>query len=274
MTDDVCMKSAVLNLEGKAGKSVELPAVFDAPVDANLIKRAVLSSQSKAKQPMGKYRLAGLDNSAVYIGYRGLPGGDKSINTGHARLPRMKNRRQLMSGNVAGVSQAVGGHAAHPPKVEKVLAEQLNKKERRKALASAIAATADKALVFSRANTIESFPVIVENGFEKLSKTGDVAKALSSMKLLSEVEMAKEKRSARAGKTARRSGHAKKRKSLLIVVGKNSPVQRGARNLEGVDIVEARNLSVELLAPGAKPGRLTVYTEDALTQIQKMWENK
>ncbi|MDO8625188.1 MAG: 50S ribosomal protein L4 [Candidatus Diapherotrites archaeon] len=264
------MKVSVFGLDGKAGKSIELPKVFDSIVDANLIKRAVLSSQSKAKQPMGKYRRAGLDNTAVYIGYRGLPGGQKSINTGKARLPRMKNRRQLMSGKVAGVSQAVGGHAAHPPKLEKVLAEEMNKKERRKALASAIAATGKKELVFSRAKTVESFPVVIENGFEKLAKTKEVVKVLQALKLLVEVTLAKEKRSARAGKTARRTGHDKKRKSLLIVVGKKSAVQKGARNLEGVDVVEARNLSVELLAPGANPGRLTVYTEDSLVEIAKL----
>ena len=160
------MKCHVLGLDGKAGKALELPQIFESQVNTQLIKRAVLSSQSKAKQPKGKYLKAGLDNTAVYIGYRGLPGGEKSINTGHARLPRMKNRGSLMAGKVAGVSQAVGGHAAHPPKVESRIAEEMNKKERKKALASAIAATGNKSFVQIRGETsVSEVPLVISNEF-------------------------------------------------------------------------------------------------------------
>jgi large subunit ribosomal protein L4e len=56
-------------------------------------------------------------------------------------------------------------------------------------------------------------------------------------------------------------------KSVLIVVGKNKGIYRAARNLPGVDVVEARNLNAELLAPGAHPGRLTVWTLSAIKYL-------
>ncbi len=266
------MKSHVLGLDGKQLKAIEMPSAFSQQVDANLIKRAVLSGQANAKQPKGKYLKAGLDNTAVYIGYRGLPGGQKSINTGHARLPRMKNRGQLMSGRVAGVSQAVGGHAAHPPKVEAKTREELNKKERKKALLCAISATASKQFVQVRGNSqVTEVPMVLSNEFEKLEKTQEVTKVLKHLKVWDEIVSAKKKREMRAGKQKSRGNKYKRKKSILIVVGKSSPAVKSCRNLEGVDIVEARNLSVELLAPGTKPGRLTLWTEDAVTVVHKLW---
>jgi len=57
----------------------------------------------------------------------------------------------------------------------------------------------------------------------------------------------------------------KQRKSLLIVTAEK-PL-RAARNLAGVDVVTLEQLNTELLAPGTHPGRLTVYTESAISRI-------
>ena len=37
----------------------------------------------------------------------------------------------------------------------------------------------------------------------------------------------------------------------------------------GIDIVKVNALNAELLAPGAVPGRLTLFTEQALTKLEK-----
>jgi large subunit ribosomal protein L4e len=47
-------------------------------------------------------------------------------------------------------------------------------------------------------------------------------------------------------------------------------VLKAARNIPGVDIVKVSDLSVEKLAPGAKAGRLAIYTESALAEIAKL----
>lgn len=50
----------------------------------------------------------------------------------------------------------------------------------------------------------------------------------------------------------------------MLVVGEDKGLGKAARNLTGVDVVEAKNLNVQLLAPGTDAGRLTVWSESAL----------
>ena len=115
----------------------------------------------------------------------------------------------------------------------------------------------------------ESLPVIIEDKFEQLKKTKEVMKTLKALKLDSDVERAKKGKSVRPGKGKMRGRRYKKSKSLLIVAGKNSSIMKAARNIEGIDVVEAKKLSAEHLAPGSLPGRLTLWTESAIKEIEK-----
>ncbi len=271
------LKAQVLDLSGKPQKQVELPSAFDTVVDPNLIKRAVLSIQSGRLQPKGNKIGAGRQNTAVFVGVRWLPASERSQNIGHARLHRLKNRRNLVAGRVAKVPQAVGGPRAHPPKVEKKIAEFINKKEKKKALWSAIAATGRKELVQKRGHVLQNgtaLPLVVENKFEELTKTKDVTSVLKAIKVYSDIENAKTKKRLRPGKGKLRGRKYKRKKSVLIVTGSKAKLYKGARNLEGVDVVQAQKLNAELLAPGANPGRLTVWTENALHELTKKPENK
>lgn len=272
----IFVNASVFDLEGKKGREIALPAVFETVFDPALIKRAVLAIESAKKQPKGNLKKAGRQNTALYRGARYLPTYARTINVEKARLPRLKNRRGLLYGKVAGVAHAVGGPAAHPPLVETVLKEKINKKERRLALQSAIAASANSALVKKRGHifNVGQLPLVVEDKLESLKKTRDVVTAFEKIGVFSDVEKAKSKREIRAGKGKKRGRKYKKRKSVLIVTGKNSSAAKAARNLEGVDVVEARNLNSELLAPGTLAGRLTVYTESAIKEIGKLFAEK
>jgi len=266
------MKVPLYNVEGKRTGEVDLPSVFDSEVDAGLIRRAVLSIQSARYQPHAPYVYAGRDNTAVYVGARHYPTPMRTINVGKARKPRLKNRRALLYGNVAGIPAVVGGPKAHPPKVEKILLEKINQKEKKKATASAIAATGKSALVSKRGHRISKelhVPIVLEDAVESLKKTNQVKHLLIGLKLFQDVERAKERKHVRAGKGKRRGRKYKRAKSVLIVTGKKAHLHFAARNLEGVDVVEARNINAELLAPGAVPGRLTVYTQHALKELQE-----
>ena len=265
------MKAKVLAVDGSTEKEIPLPKVFATPYHPDLIKRAVLSAQANAKQPKGSYRPAGRDNTARYQGSRYMPQGDRSINVGHARLPRLKNRRNLMQGRVARVAQSVGGPKAHPPKAEKKTGEKINKKERRAALDSAIATTANRELVSKRhvLNEKISLPVVFEDKFSEIARTKDVVAVLKKFGLNVDVESAKGKRKARAGKGKRRGRTTKKKKSILIVTEKPAKVYKAARNLEGVEIVALDSLNAQLLAPGCQAGRLTIWTEKAIHALSK-----
>jgi large subunit ribosomal protein L4e len=141
------MKSQIISVKGEKIREIELPKVFETEYFPELIKRDVLSIQSNSFQPKGADPWAGRKTTAEYIGIREPPTPHRSINTGRARRPRTKNRRFLLYGKVAGISGAVKGPKAFAPLVEKRVKEKINKKEKKKALESAIAATASKELV-------------------------------------------------------------------------------------------------------------------------------
>lgn len=265
------MKATVFGLDGSKQKDIELPEVFNSEVDHALIRRAVLSIQSAKLQPKSNYQGAGREYTAWYIGSRGQPAQYRTMNTEHSRLPRLKNRRQLTAGKVALVPHAVKGPQAHPPKVNKVLKEKINRKEKQKAVESAIAATAVKELVQKRGHRLgnRSLPIIVDDKLEQIDKTKKVTELLEKLGLMQDVERAKDKRKLRAGKGKKRGRKYRKAKSILIVVGKQGKIYKAARNLEGVDVIEAKNLNAELLAPGAVPGRLTIWSEGSLKELKR-----
>ena len=62
----------------------------------------------------------------------------------HEKLPKGRYGRVRM------IPFAVTGRRAHPPKVEKIIEEKINKKEYQKALFSAISATASSDVVKNR----------------------------------------------------------------------------------------------------------------------------
>jgi len=265
------LKVPVYGLDGSKKKEVKLPRVFSEQLEPELIERAVLSIQSAAKQRQGTKPRAGRDNTAEYRGVRALPAVDRGINIGRARLPRLKNRRLHISGRVASIPRAVGGPKAHPPKPEKKIVEKINKKEKRKALKSALAATALKKLVLAR-HVIEKdmpMPVVVEDSFGELSKTKDVLKALKAIGIASDLENAKKKTKKKSGKGKRRGRSKKKKKSVLIVTVEKKPVYKAARNLTGVNITTLKELNANVLAPGGVPGRLAVFTESAIAELEK-----
>ncbi|RLF61190.1 MAG: 50S ribosomal protein L4, partial [Thermoplasmata archaeon] len=53
------MEVNVFSLDGKVKEKIELPSIFLGEIREDLIKRAVLSSQSRRFQPKGRDKLAG-----------------------------------------------------------------------------------------------------------------------------------------------------------------------------------------------------------------------
>ncbi|MDP2666762.1 MAG: 50S ribosomal protein L4 [Candidatus Diapherotrites archaeon] len=260
---------ALYSNKGEKAKDLELPAVFHTPYWPHLIKRAVLAVESSRLQPMGKKPGSGRNNTAEYIGVRGKPTMYRTINVGRARLPRMRNRRGILYGKVASVPQARGGPMAHPPKVEAKREEYINAKERKKAIASAIAASVNRDMVKRRGHRFDEniFPLLVDHSFEALTKTKDVREALQALHVLEDVTHAKKQRKNRAGKMKNRGKPYKQKKSILIVVEGQPKIARAARNLAGVDVVSMRTLNAAHLAPGTHAGRLTIWTESALAGL-------
>jgi len=245
------MKAQVRTLEGGVAHDIELPVQFSEEYRPDLIRKAVLALQSTRRQPHGSYPYAGICSSAVGWG----------SGRGASHVPRIKN-----GSRAAKVPQAKGGREAHPPVVAKVLIKEINQKEKQKAFRSAVAASIREDLVRERGHIFEgSIPLVFEDKFESLNRTQDVIKALTAAGVYQDIERAKASRKVRAGRGKMRGRKYKQRKSLLIVTKNDGLLS--ARNLPGVDVVTIDQLNVEHLAPGMQPGRLTVWTEGALTHL-------
>ncbi|MBN4048983.1 50S ribosomal protein L4 [archaeon AH-315-M20] len=254
--------------KNKTGE-IDLPRQFSEEIRPDLIKRAVLALQSSKQQPYGASPQAGKRASAILSkrrrAYRG------SYGFGISRTPRKilsrRGRRMYWVGAFA--PNTVGGRRAHPPKAEKILIKKINKKERRKAIRSAISATVINDLVKSRGHIIpENYPIVLEKNFEDLSKTKEVLAILKNFGFEKELTRVS-KKSIRAGKGKLRGRKYKTKKGPLIVVSKENNLTKAASNIPGIDIINVKGLNAELLAPGAVPGRLTLWTKSAIQLLEK-----
>jgi large subunit ribosomal protein L4e len=243
-------KAKIMDITGASKGDIELPAVFDEMYRPDLIKKAVLAAQANRLQVYGPTPYAGMQTSAANWG----PG------RGVARVPRIKTGNR-----VARISQARGGRKAHPPKVEKDYSEKINKKERYKAINSAIAATANPELVRNRGHRFDAeLPIVADDEFQDIKTTKGVIGFMETINVYDDVIRAKNGKHIRAGGGKRRGRKYKKPKSLLIVIGEDNGIVRAARNLSGVDVINVNRLNAELLAPGTHAGRLAIWTESAI----------
>jgi len=254
------MKVKVFSLNGEPIEEIELPKVFETPFRPDLIRRAVIASWTHRIQPQGRDPMAGKRRVTENIGK----------GHGMARVERIKTAPRF----AAFVPFARGGRRAHPPKVEKIIWEDINKKEKKLALMSAIAATANYDLVRARGHIIDNvpqIPLIVEDELEKIGKTRETREIFKKLGIWDDIERAKKNTKVRAGKGKMRGRRYKKAKGPLIVVAKNEGILLGARNHPGVDVVLVDNLGVEMLAPGTHPGRLTIWTKGAIERLREIY---
>jgi large subunit ribosomal protein L4e len=274
------MHANVYNAQGEKVREIELPPHFEEEIRPDLIKRAVLAIYANRRQPYGASKDAGLEASAWTSkrrrSYRSCYG------RGISRVPRavLAGKGSMFYWVARVVPNAVKGRRAHPPKPEKIWSEKINKKERRKAIRSAIAATANEHFVLSRYSRASEFlkevvskfglPIVLDASVEEISKSKQLRNVLTNLNLKDFLNYVKETKRVRAGKGKRRGRKYKQNRGLLIVIS-SEDVPLNKVGLEGVEIVPVRNLNAELLAPGCKPGRLTLWTEGAIERLNNLF---
>jgi large subunit ribosomal protein L4e len=196
---------------------------------------------------------------------------------GVAMVPRVKGSRHPAGSKAAFVPQAAGGRRAHPPRVARTITEKINRKERRLAIRSAVAATANQDLVEARGHQLENvpqIPLVVDNELCNVRKTKETREIFKKLGLMDDVVRAKTGKNIRAGRGKTRGRKYKTPKGPLLVVGEDKGIRLAARNHPGVEVVVVDNLNAELLAPGTHPGRLTIYTPSALEKLGEMFHNR
>ena len=264
----------VYDIDVELGKKVSLPDSFSSEIRSDLVKLAVASARANRRQAYGsnahvgkRKPMAGMKHSVEWWGK----------GRGVSRIMRRTGQRRGAQN-----PHTLGGRRAHGPKVEKDWSRKLNRNERRLARNSALAATANVDMVSNRghrfAEEISSLPIVLgdysENGekidIEAFNLNGGTRKVnaiFEALGLGDDLRRAREGRKIRAGKATMRGRVHKTPKSVLLVVASKDGLAKAARNLPGVDVVAAKDLSAEHLAPGGDLGRLTVFTKAAVEAL-------
>ena len=258
------MNVPTFTMNGTKESDIELPLVFSTSFRKDLIHKSFTNLQSHKFQPQGRHPTAGMDVVAR--------SNDPPTGRGTSRIAKMRGGGGGRQGEAGGVASVRGGRQAHPPNVKKVIYKKLNKKENKLALCSAIAATASKDLIELRGHKIEgieTFPIIVSDDIESVSKANDITKILESLKLTQDVDRL-ETRKVRSGQSRLRGRSKKVGKSVLFVTKDTSNISKAIGSLPGVEARKVTDLSILDLAPGAHPIRLTVYSKSAIEEIAKI----
>ena len=264
----------VYDIDVELGKKVSLPESFNSEIRSDLVKLAVASARANRRQAYG---------SNAHVGKRKPMSGMKHSvewwgkGRGVSRIMRRTGQRRGAQN-----PHTLGGRRAHGPKVEKDWSRKLNRNERRLARNSALAATTNIEMVSGRghrfAEEISSLPIVLgdysENGekidIEAFNLNGGTRKVnaiFEALGLGDDLRRARNGRKIRAGKATMRGRVHKTPKSVLLVVASKDGLAKAARNLPGVDVVAAKDLSAEHLAPGGDLGRLTVFTKAAVEAL-------
>ena len=264
----------VYDIDVELGKKVSLPDSFSSEIRSDLVKLAVASARANRRQAYGSRRhvgkrrpMSGMKHSVEWWGK----------GRGVSRIMRRTGQRRGAQN-----PHTLGGRRAHGPKVEKDWSRKLNRNERRLARNSALAATTNIEMVSGRghrfAEEISSLPIVLgdysENGekidIEAFNLNGGTRKVnaiFEALGLGDDLRRARDGRKIRAGKATMRGRVHKTPKSVLLVVASKDGLAKAARNLPGVDVVAAKDLSAEHLAPGGDLGRLTVFTKAAVEAL-------
>jgi len=259
------MKTKIINSDGKQGKEILLPQVFETKIRPDIIKK--IFETIKDFQPYGAYILAGKDVSAsgkqrhIRHKWKTLYG------YGISRIPRktMSRRGDRFNWIGAFIPGTRKGRAAHPPKAIKNQGV-INQKEKKLALYSAIAATASKKIILEKYHLdLINLPFIIDSEF-LTKKPKEFEVKIKEITTLPEIYTKK----IRAGKGKLRNRKYKITKKILLVVAQEEYIQSKKLKNTGAEITKTSQLNILNLAPGGIPGRLTVYTEKAIKELGKL----
>jgi len=262
------MKIAILDINGKKKKEIELPGCFSREIREDIVTKVL--EAKKNKQPYAPSLVAGKQHSASGKIRHRRHVWKTHYGHGIARIPRKVISRRGNRFNWIGaeISSTVGGRRAHPPKVLSMInTRKINKKELKIALISAISATADEKEVTKKYmrlkdKKIKNLPLIVESKLISLK----IKELISSLKKIlgkELFELALKKKTVRSGKGKFRGRKYKSNAGLLLITGKDEKLKTNA-----FEVINTRNLSITDIAKGGL-GRLTLYTEQAIKELEE-----
>jgi large subunit ribosomal protein L4e len=250
----------ILETDGSNRSTITLPAVFETPYRPEVIQKVYNNLNSYTFQRQGRYPAAGQMVSAE----------SRNTGLGIARIARARGEGFPRAGQAAGVASVRHGRLAHPPVSWKNIYKKVNKKEKLLALCSAIAATTNSELIKRRGHKIKDeiqLPIVVSNEIESVVKSKDLEKILFNLGLKEDLKRTFIRRNKSYHKNSinRRSAL-----SILILVGNDEKIGRLSNSLPGITVKSVKSVSVLDLAPGSKPVRLTIFSENAIKELTNL----
>ena len=236
------MKAKIFSINNEAAEEIELPACFNEQVREDLIQKVY--EASKKKQPYAPYYLAGMRHSASGIIKHARRKWKTAYGYGISRVPRKIFSRSGNRFNWAGaeIASARGGRQAHPPKVEGMINDRkINKKEFKKSIISALAAS--------------SYYDLVSRNYPKLTKL--------PLPLIFESKITELKANELNKLLAKNLNPYSKR--VLILTAKNEKLK--AKNFDNSRVSA---LKISELTCGGRPGKLIVFTEKAIEELKQL----
>lgn len=254
-----------VTVQGKATSSIELPAVFKAPIRVDVVHHVHRDLNKNHRQAYGVSRLAGAQTSA------------ESWGTGRAvaRIPRVGGGGTHRSGQGAFGNMCRGGRMFAPTKVWRRWHRRVNRNQRRFAVASALAASAVPSLVLARGHKIQNLPevplVVADADLAAVTKTKQALALFATLGAHTDIEHSKNSRSIRAGSGKSRNRRFVQRRGPLVVINGEKNLAHAVRNLAGVEVINVHKLNLLQLAPGGHVGRFIIWTESAFKQLDTIF---
>jgi len=251
------MKRTILDISGNKKQEKEMPSCFEEPIREDLIMKSFRVSFLSGRKAYGSWILAGKEMAAHGKASHMRNRWKTQYGHGISRAPRKIMSRDGDRFNWVGAfaSGTRGGREAHPPKAWKRLSRKISEKERNLALRSAISLCCSLEYLKRKYSNLNgkdsdnlksiSLPIIVESKINDVKKTKDILEILKKI-LSGFFEKVKDKR-------------------VLIVTNNDS-------NLKKINIIDSttpQKINILKLVEGGNPGRIIVFTEDAIDEMLK-----
>lgn len=248
----------------KTGSSV-LPAVFSTGIRTDIVNFVHSNINKNRIQGHAVNYKAGMKHSA------------ESWGTGRAvsRIPRVGGSGTSRSGQGAFGNMCRKGRMFAPIRIWRRWHRRVNLKQRRYAVATALAASAILPLVQARGHRVDQvpeLPLVVDNGVEKIERTREAVRFLKFIGAWNDVQKVVDTSRIRAGRGKQRNRrHRTRRGPLVVYSGQNVPLIKALRNVPGVEVVHVSRLNLLQLAPGGHVGRFVIWTEDAFKGLNQIF---
>jgi large subunit ribosomal protein L4e len=264
------MKAKIIKQQG-AGGEIEVPKYFSEKIREDIVQKFYEVMKRQKQQPYAPNFMAGKTHSASGISSKSRRLWKNTYGKGISRVPRkiMWRRGDHFYWIGAEIASSVGGRPAHPPRVEHFQKKlKMNKKEAIMALKMAMASTSMIDYIKRRYSSLSGLkldlPLVISSEILAL-KTKQFFEFLRNS-LGEAYDVALKNKRVRAGKGKARGRRYKENAGLLLIIGKNEKASIPGIEIRRLDEIEAQDLW--------PLGRLTIYSENAMKELNDIREGK